>query len=244
MYDYGLGGTTNYRIDREISDKLWAAAPDLPALTHDGRRFLERVVRFMVEAGVDQIIDIGSGLPTANNVHQVAQAINPAVRVVYVDNDPTVHIHAQALLSGDERTRYVDSDARTPAQIINHPHTQRLIDFTRPVGLMYLYLLHYIADADDPYGSVRRVLDELASGSYLVISHVTQEGTDPHLHATFQKVFSGVIFRTKAEILRFFDGWDIITPPGMVNVSEWSATGDAPGEPRALRAWTAVAIKP
>ncbi|GHE32200.1 hypothetical protein GCM10017673_38780 [Streptosporangium violaceochromogenes] len=249
IYDYVLGGTDNYASDHAIADPILAQAPALRDLARDNRTFLKRVVTHLVrDLGLQQILDIGSGLPTQDNVHQVAQAIAPATRVVYVDNDATVHAQAAALITGNQYVGYADADLRNPARILDAPATQALIDFTRPIGLLFVSMLQFVPDDEDPLGVVRYILDEMPSGSYLAIAHVTDHGIDPAVHAKIEQMYAGVpdrfLFRSKAQITKFFDGWDIVDPPGVTLVGDWTVHGDPPGPPRPMNAWCALARKP
>ncbi|MFI6511866.1 SAM-dependent methyltransferase [Streptosporangium sp. NPDC050855] len=248
VYDYVLGGTDNFEVDRAVADPILAHAPELRDLAADNRRFLERVVRHVVgDHGVTQILDIGSGLPTANNVHQVAQAIDQRTRVVYVDNDPTVHVQAQALIVGDENTRYVNGDVRTPERILNAPATQELIDFGRPVAVLFVSILQFVHDSDDPYGVVQHILSEVPSGSYVAIAHVTDHEIDPVVHAKIEEMYANVpsrfYFRDRDAFSRFFSGWDVL-PPGITTVGDWTVDGAPPGERRPMNAWCGLARKP
>lgn len=250
IYDFVLGGKDNYEVDRAIAGPILEHAPELRDLALDNRRFLNQVVRHAVgNLGITQILDIGSGLPTANNVHQVARTANPKVKVVYVDNDPTVHVQAQALIVGDENTRYVDGDVRTPDQILTAKGTQELIDFTKPVLVMLVSILQFVRDSDDPYGAVQHILSEVPSGSYLAIAHVTAHDIDPSVHAKIEEMYAGVAnrfyFRGRDAFARFFDGCDIVDPPGITTVTKWAIdpADELSDETRPMNAWCALARK-
>lgn len=249
IYDYVLGGKDNFEVDRAIAGPILEQAPALRDLAVANRRFLERVVHYMVhECGIAQILDIGSGLPTADNVHQIAQRINPKARVVYVDNDPTVHVQAEALIVGDQFTRYVDGDVRTPERILGHPATRELIDFTRPVGVLFVSMLQFVHDSDDPYGVVARILDEMPSGSYVGMAHVTDHGIDPVVHKKIEEMYANVpnrfYFRSREQVTRFFSGWDIV-PPGVVHGNDWTVTADSVAAVRLpMNFWCGAARKP
>jgi len=209
-YDYILGGTDNYAIDRIMVDQVEAMLPGTKAGTRNNRRFLERVVRYLVQdCGIRQFIDIGSGLPTQQNVHHIAQAVAPDARIVYVDYDPVVIRHQKvAALAENANTAFILADARDVDAILDHADTRRLIDFGQPAALLYLAFLHFIPDEDDPWGMVRRLIGRLAPGSYLVISHATSD------EAEVRQAVTGFIgenskgnfgrVRTRPEVARFF----------------------------------------
>ncbi len=235
-YDYWLGGKDNFAADRESGDAVAAAWPTIRMSVIENRRFLQRAVRFLVDAGIRQFLDIGTGLPTANNTHQVAQSVAPESRIVYVDNDPLVLAHARALLTSAPEgvTAYLDADVRTPERILNAPELRATLDLDRPVGLLLLAIMHFISDADDPHGVVARLVAALPPGSYLV---VTQGTYDPLDAATIEALevanaASGSAAhwhpRSRAEFTRFFDGLELVEP-GVVSVSDWRPE---PGAPR------------
>ncbi|MGI8445716.1 MAG: SAM-dependent methyltransferase [Streptosporangiaceae bacterium] len=241
MYDYALGGTDNYPVDRQAVDAGEDRAPGGMAELRSNRRFLERVVRHLVgECGIRQFIDNGSGLPTQQNVHQVAQRLDPAVRVVYIDNDPVVlgHQKVSALLAADKSSAFLMEDARDVDRILSHPDTRRLIDFDEPVAVLYLSFMHFIPDADDPWGMARRLMDRVAPGSYLAISHFVAD--DPETRQELTDVFfqgTGGHFgrlRERAEVDAFFAGLEIVEP-GLVRVAGWRS--DIPAELQNLKAF-------
>ena len=173
MYDYWLGGHDNFAADRAAALKVSEAAPEAQLMAVENRKFLRRAVRYLAaEAGITQFLDIGTGLPTQGNVHQVAQDINPAARVVYVDNDPMVLAHSRALKTGGN-TVVIEADLRDPRAILDHPGTRKLIDFGQPLAVLLVAVLHFISDDDDPSATVAAIRDALQPGSYLVLSHVT-----------------------------------------------------------------------
>jgi hypothetical protein len=240
-YDYWLGGKDNFAADRESGDAIAAAFPSIRTSVLENRRFVHRAVAFLArEAGIRQFLDIGTGIPTSPNVHEVAQRIAPAARVAYVDNDPVVLAHARALLtsSTEGATAYVDADLRTPERILTDPSVLRTLDFAEPVALMLLAIVHFIPEEDNPYGIVARLLDALPSGSYLVMSHATSDDLAPELTADIAAGRHGPgRLRTRAEFTRFFDGLELI-PPGIVSVAEWRAENEP--QPRPSAADTAV----
>jgi hypothetical protein len=229
MYDYWLGGHDNFAADRIAALKLTEHAPDVPFLAKANRAFLGRAVRYLAgEAGIRQFLDLGTGLPTKGNVHQVAQAIAPAARVVYVDNDPMVLAHSRALNTG-EGTAVIRADLRDPDAILGHPDTRRLIDFSEPLAVLFVSVLHFV-DGDDAGAAVARYIGAAAPGSYLVLSHATSD-PDPAAGAAGMAVYAGTAnpstLRTQAEVLAFFDGLEILEP-GLVPVQQWRPDGPAP----------------
>lgn len=244
MYDYMLGGNVNHQVDRDVADQLLAVAPELQDLARTNRRFLIRAVRHLAtEAGIRQFLDIGSGLPTQENVHEAAQSSAPDARTVYVDNDASVLPQARQLIAGDGNTAYIQADARDPHHIRTHPDTVRLLDLTQPVAVLMVAVLHFIGDADDPYGIVRRIMDGLPSGSHLILAHVTQDGMEPKLAERMLPLAASLPvplrFRDRAQITRFFDGLDLIDPPGVTDITQWGAAG----ERFPLRSYCGVARK-
>ena len=230
VYDYWLGGKDNFAVDRIAAERVIAAYPDIVRSARGNRVFLGRAVRYLVrEAGVRQFLDIGTGLPAANNTHEVAQDAAPECRVVYVDNDPVVLSHAAALLASgpDGATAYVDADLRDPETIL--PAAAKVLDFSRPVAVMLVAILQHISDQDDPYGIVTRLLAEVPSGSYLVLSHPARDIEAAAMAEIADRmnelVAEKVAFRTRAEVLRFFDGLDLIDP-GVVPVPQWRPASD------------------
>jgi trans-aconitate methyltransferase len=233
VYDYWLGGKDNFAADREAAERVLAVTPGLRYRVRANRAFLARVVRYLAtDAGIRQFLDIGTGIPSANNTHEVAQAAAPDSRVVYVDNDPIVLTHAKALLaSGPEGvTQYVDGDIRKPGPILRE--AARTLDFTRPTALMLLGVLHLVQDSEDPGRLVAELMDALPSGSFLAVSH---PASDIHVAAQAEaqkryneRVSTPQTMRTRAEVTRFFDGLDLV-PPGVVYVHEWRPDpGDVP----------------
>ena len=226
IYDYLLGGKDNYEVDRAATKAILAFYPGMAFNAKANRAFLGRAVHFLAsEAGIRQFLDIGTGIPTAGNTHQVAQAVAPESHVVYVDYDPVVLSHARALLTSHEAgaTRYVDADLRDTDTVLRQ--ARQLLDFTKPVAITLLAILHAVPDADAPHAIVAKLLDAVPPGSYLALSHVasdlvdagTREGvtdiSDQMIHQDFS-------FRTRDEVTRFFEGTDLV-PPGVVRVEEW-----------------------
>jgi hypothetical protein len=236
MYDYYLGGKNHFAADRETAEKGLAAWQAGRTAARENRAFLGRAVRFLVaEAGVTQFLDIGTGLPTTNNVHEVAQEIEPSARVVYADNDPLVLAHARALLtsSPEGRTAYIHADLRDPGSILSDPAVGEVLDFGQPVALMLVAVLHFVPDEFEPARVLRTLTDALPSGSYLVASHITGEH-DPVGPATGAAAYRAAglpaQLRDGDEFARLaFSGLELV-PPGVVLVSEWrpDTTGPRP----------------
>jgi hypothetical protein len=227
MYDYFLGGKDNFAADRATAAKVLDSWATVRTAVRENRAFLGRAVRYLAtEAGIGQFLDIGTGLPSANNVHEVAQAVNPATRVVYADNDPIVLAHARALLaSGPEgATAYLDADVREPGKILSGQVTRATLDFTEPIALMLVAVLHFIPDEDDPRRIVRTLVDALPSGSYVVASHATAEHNPEGLSGAGRAYSEGGVrgaLRTSEEFADLvFSGLELVDP-GVVLVSEW-----------------------
>jgi O-methyltransferase involved in polyketide biosynthesis len=224
VYDYWLGGKDNFAVDREMGERLIAAIPGAVGSVRANRAFLKQAVRFAVGSGVKQFIDIGSGLPTAENTHEIALQTDPECRVVYVDNDPIVRVHGQALLARTGSTIVVQADLRHPEGILEHPEVVEMIDFDRPLGLLLLGVLHFLPD-EEVYAVADRLRRAVAPGSVLVVSHLTAD-SDPEGMARFVDVVtdspdSTQIFpRPRAEIERFFAGFEL-ADPGVVAVHRW-----------------------
>jgi SAM-dependent methyltransferase len=244
VYDYILGGKDNFAADREVADKMMAATPDTKTTIRANRAWLGRAVRFLAgEAGVDQFLDIGSGLPSKENVHEVAQSITPGARVAYVDNDPIVLVHARALLDTDKRTQVIDGDLRRPQQILDA--AARFLDFGKPVAIVLGAVMHFIEDDDHPYDIMRTLVDALAPGSYVALSHVENR---PHLAEAgshYQPFGGKLVFRGREQIAPFFDGLDLVEP-GLVRLDEWRPVETEPHFPYEGSVWNygAVGRKP
>jgi hypothetical protein len=225
IYDYWLGGSHNFAVDREAARRVTEAMPTAPAVARANRAFLFRAVRWLVSQGVRQFLDIGSGIPTVGNVHEVAQRVAADTRVVYVDIDPVAVAHGRRILAADDRATAIEGDLRRPAEILADPDLRGLLDLTRPVGLLLVSVLHFVPDADDPYGSVAVLRDALAPGSYLTLSHGAVEGFDPAALAVAEQVYRGTSgptggLRTRAQIAEFFGDF-VPVDPGLVWLSQW-----------------------
>jgi hypothetical protein len=249
VYDYLLGGTHNFLADQDVGRALAAVEPDVREIAQANRAFLGRAVRFLSAAGIRQFLDVGSGIPTEGNVHEVAQRADPGARVVYADIDPVVIAHSQAILTGNQNATVIDADAREPEKLLANGEVRRLIDFGQPVGLLLLLVLHFIADAEDPWQIVATLRDALAPGSYLVVCHGTIEGEPTKVRAA-EKVFNRssatpVHARSRAEILRFFDGFEL-ADPGLVRIPLWrpDSPADVPDDPSRFWGLVGVGRKP
>jgi hypothetical protein len=229
IYDYLLGGKDNYEVDQRAGDELAAAAPEVRVGLRANRAFLGRAVRHVVaEAGIRQILDIGTGLPTSPNVHEIAHAITPDVRVAYVDNDPIVKAHADALLSGDGATGIVLGDLRDPRAVVDHPDIRRIIDFDQPVALLLVAIVHFLTDADRPAEILATLRDALPSGSYLVLSHATGDFADrTAAQAVYNKATASLNLRSRAQVERYFDGFDLLEP-GLTQAPFWRPDSPPP----------------
>ena len=228
VYDYLLGGKDHFAADREAAEMSLKISPEILFSARANRQFLVRAVRFLRDAGIRQFLDIGTGLPTSPNTHEVAQDGYPDTRVVYVDNDPVVFLHAEALMADNDTTTVVRADMRDVDEIL--ATAGKHLDFTRPVALMFVASLHNIPDSDDPADIVARYLAALAPGSYLVISHVTDELVPERMHAiTAEYAQRGTVFvgRGKEAIARMFNGRQLVDP-GVTLVSYWRPASGQP----------------
>ncbi|GAA3301998.1 SAM-dependent methyltransferase [Dactylosporangium vinaceum] len=226
VYDFLLGGTDNFPADRAAAAEGLKVNPNAATAPRQNRAFMRRAVRWLAaEAGVRQYLDIGTGLPTSPNVHEVAQGVDPSARIVYVDNDPLVLTQARALLTSrpEGRTTYVDAGLHEADKILRSPTVRATLDFDRPIALLLFAILHFVDDDGDPYGVVRRLVDGLPTGSYVVLTHVTAD-YDPEAWARFVEVMrrQGMPsrLRSRAEFTRFFDGLDLVDP-GVVPILHW-----------------------
>ncbi|MFG2026642.1 SAM-dependent methyltransferase [Streptomyces sp. NPDC048825] len=226
IYDYYLGGSHNFDVDREAARKAMEFMPGLPKIMQANRAFLRRAVRFAADEGITQFLDIGSGIPTFGNVHEIAQSASPGARVLYVDNDPVAVAHSEAVLEGNKDADVVAADLRKPQEILASSQFQRLIDQNRPVALLLVAILHFVEDEDDPYEAVAQLRDALAPGSLLVVSHASYEGIPlPPERAegavdVYKNIRNPLIMRSRDEIARFFKGYDMVEP-GLVPMPEW-----------------------
>ncbi|HEY5016741.1 MAG TPA: SAM-dependent methyltransferase [Streptosporangiaceae bacterium] len=251
IYDYFLGGKNHFAADRETAEKILQSNPAIRIAARENRAFLGRSVRYLAaEAGIRQFLDIGTGLPTTNNVHEVAQAVAPASRVVYVDNDPLVLAHARALLNSapEGRTAYIHADLREPRKILDDPAIREVLDLSQPTALVMLATLHLITDDDKPAEIIAALLNALPIGSYFVASHITMEHAADAIAAgqsTMRGAGLSAQARNSDEFARLaFAGLELV-PPGVVLVSEWRPAGDGPRPaPAEVNCYGGVAKKP
>jgi hypothetical protein len=246
MYDYWLGGKDNFAVDRELAEIFLEQIPSLREMAMENRDFVRRATHTLAAEGVRQFLDIGTGIPTSPNLHETAQQISPEARVVYVDNDPVVLAHARALMGADDGTvAYVEADLREPDQILAVPDLTRVFDLQQPVALMLIAVLMLLGEDDDPYGTVTALRDALPSGSYLALTHPTQD-FDPEAMGvvTAAATQGGMTFcpRTRAEVERFFGDWELLEP-GLVPVRSWRPA-QPPDDPESAYYWAAIARKP
>jgi hypothetical protein len=226
IYDYYLGGSHNFEVDREAARKAMTFMPGLPKIMKANRAFMRRAVKFALDNGVGQFLDIGSGIPTYGNVHEVVQAAEPAARVLYVDHDPVAVAHSQAVLTGVDHTAVVNADLRKPGQILGSRELTGLLDLKRPVALLLVAVLHFLEDADDPFGAVAELRDALAPGSLLVVTHASYHGMPvPKEQAAgavgvYRNIRNPLVMRSREETARFFDGFEMVEP-GLVAMPDW-----------------------
>lgn len=250
IYDYYLGGTHNFPADREAAARMIAIFPQLPATTRVGRAFLRRSVRYIAERGVHQFLDLGSGIPTEGNVHEVVDAAVPDARVVYVDIDPVAVAESLAILEGSDRHLAMWGDLRNPRSILDSPEVRRILDFDQPIGLLLLGVLHFVPDDDVAYEAVSTLVSALAPGSYLAISHLTfdeqsfaRSDVDSGKDVYRQQTTTPVGERTRAQFERFFDGLELVDP-GVTWPPLWHPAPDDPTEfrddPRGSAAYVGV----
>jgi hypothetical protein len=247
VYDYWLGGKDNFAADRAAGDQAIQAFPNIPLSARANRAYQARVVRFLAgEAGIRQFLDIGTGIPTANHTHEVAQSVAPECRVVYVDNDPVVLLHARALLASHPAgaTDYVDADLRDPQKILDG--AGQLLDFRRPVAVMLMAILQHIDDEHDPYAIVATLMDAVPAGSYLALSHpasdIDAEAMAKMANVLNQMMAEKVTFRNRDAVAGFFGGLELVDP-GLVQASKWRPSSEMEAaSPAAL--WAGVARKP
>jgi len=224
MYDYFLGGFHNFAIDRATAERVRAIYPDVARVMAVNRAFLRRAVRFLLAQGIDQFLDLGAGIATVGSVHEIVQGINPDAHVVYVDSDPVAVEHTRALLGDTFTVTVVEADARDVPGILTHPDVHRLLDFSRPVGVLIIALLHFIVDDDEAYGLVRALRDALAPGSYLAIAHATTDDVPEEAARQLAQLYSGTTNpgrgRSRNEIKAFFAGLTLVEP-GVVLAPLW-----------------------
>jgi S-adenosyl methyltransferase len=236
LYDYYLGGKDNFTADREAAEKIRAVFPALSDAAWANRGFHGRAAAWMARHGIRQFVDIGAGLPTMDNTHQVVQRISPCARVVYADNDRQAVCHARALLVGSLGTTAIDADVRDPGALLGNGELRELVDFTQPAGVLITAVLHFVADAGDPWTLVTRLMEPFAPGSYLALSHVTADGIPPAAvqagTEVYEQATQAIYPRTRAQVERFFAGLDLLpphrhSPPAVTYVGEWGCEDPA-----------------
>jgi hypothetical protein len=230
MYDYMLGGGHNFAVDREMIDRVLALSPMAGQWALLNRSFLRRAVLTLVECGIRQFLDIGSGIPTVGNVHEIAQQADPQSRVVYVDHDPVAVAHSELVLQGNDRATAILADMRDPDSILEHPKTRQMLDFDAPIGLLMVTVFHYVGDADGPLELLARYRDALVPGSYLALSHACTELNSAEVAKMVELGKHNTPFypRTRAEIAALFTGFRLLEP-GLVTTATWRAHGAGDG---------------
>jgi len=249
IYDYLLGGYHNFEMDRLVAEKYMAALPDVRPGAQANRAFLRRVVHFCLEQGIDQFLDLGSGIPTAGNVHEIAQQTNPAARVVYVDIDPVAVAHSLAILRDNPHAAAIQADVAQPEQVLDHAEVKRLLDFRRPAAILFAAVLHFVMDDSQAYRTVRVFRDALTCGSYIAITHFTFDDAPPDTIERYEKVMANPSVskaRTHAETAQFFDGLELVSP-GLVHFPLWRPEGPDDvllGQPGRVLGWGGVGRRP
>jgi S-adenosyl methyltransferase len=250
IYDYFLGGYHNFEVDRQAADRLAQTNPDVRSASWVNRAFLRRCVRFLVKQGIEQFLDIGSGIPTVGNVHEIAQAALPSAHVVYVDIDPVAVAHSQAMLRDNASVAAIRADARQPDQILDHVEVRRLLDWSKPAAVLFVAVLHLLPDDDQAYRAVVTLRDAMAVGSYVAVSHPSCEDASPTLLQQINTLTpvssSRYQYRTLAKIGRFFDGLDLVEP-GLVRTPLWRPESPQDllvDEPKRAFCFAGVGLKP
>jgi hypothetical protein len=248
MYDYWLGGKDNFAVDRAVGEAMIQAIPGLRYMAGENRKFVHRAARdLVVKEGIRQFLDIGTGIPTRPNLHEIAQRIAPETRVVYVDNDPIVLVHARALMisTPEGLSEYISADLRDPQSILTDPVLNQTFEPDKPVGLTLIAILMLLSDEDDPWGKVAELRDALPSGSCIAITHPTADFNPDEVNAAVETATGAgmtLVARTRAEVERFFGDWELLEP-GLVPVSAWRPD-DPAVDPEAAYYWAGVARKP
>ena len=247
MYDYYLGGMHNFAVDRQMADAGAAIWPDLPLIMRANRAFLRRAVRHLCAAGIDQFLDIGSGIPTAGNVHEIAQAVNPQARVAYVDIDPVAVAHSRAILAGNPHATVTQADLRDVDRLLANPDITTLLDFDRPIAVLVVAVLHFLPDSANPAGVLARLHDAVAPDSYLAVSHFSNEGPAEQVEqllAMSRRTPTPLTLRSKTDVSRLLEGWDLIDP-GIVYLPLWRPDdpADIDAHPERFNDFAAVAHK-
>jgi hypothetical protein len=245
VYDAHLGGSHNFHVDREVADEAARLMPTLPAVLRSNRSFLRRAVRFLVQQGITQFLDLGSGIPTVGNVHEIAQAEDPRCRIVYVDSDLVAVAHSQALLRDNERATSIRADLRDPEDVLTRPETTGLLDLNQPVAVLLIAVLHFVSDEDDPWRIVSGYCDRMASGSHLAISHATKDPERSTRQAAdrYSQRIGGFWLRSPEEISTLFAGLPLLEP-GLVFMDDWRPDADPLPEMTLVHGRAGVARKP
>jgi hypothetical protein len=248
VYDYVLGGAHNFAVDRQVAEQLLAVDPNTSLQAQANRAFLRRAVEFLVDAGVRQFLDIGSGVPTVGHVHEIAQAKAAESRIVFVDIDPVAVAHSRLILDGDDRTAVLQEDVRRPERLLQSPEVRGLLDFEQPVAVLLVALLHYVSDADRPADIVAQLMAPLASGSYLAVAHATEDGPVDmaKMREIGRRAGVEVTWRSRQEVHGLFAGLDLVEP-GVVWVSQWRPESDIDvhaDQPELSANYAGVARKP
>jgi O-methyltransferase involved in polyketide biosynthesis len=228
IYDYLLGGFHNFDVDRAAAQQITEVLPEMPLFMRANRAFLRRVVRYLTDQGIDQFLDLGSGIPTVGNVHEIAQQANPSARVVYVDNEPVAVTHSRTILQDNSKATVIQADLRQPDVVFGHPETRRLLDLSKPIAVLFLSVLLFVTDDEEAYRVVHSVRDALVPGSYIAISHPTPDETPPEQAEKAEKLYAAigtpVRVRSYNEVERFFEGLEMLEP-GLVYVPLWRPEG-------------------
>jgi hypothetical protein len=251
VWDYFLGGSHNFEVDRQVAEQAIAFKPDMPDLARQVRMFLHRAVRTAAAAGIEQYMDIGAGVPTMGPVHETARETVPDARVVYVDHDPVAVAHGEAMLADDPNAAFIQADARSPQAILDHPVVRELIDFDRPVGVLLCSLLHFVSDADDPAALVATLRDAMAPGSFLILQHASHDSQPDDTIKMLQMWNANspepMYWRTHDDIENLFDGFTILEP-GVVPLPLWRPDAEererAAQNPERYASYAAVGTKP
>jgi hypothetical protein len=245
VYDYWLGGTHNFLADQDVARAIMAVVPVAREAARDNRAFLRRAVRFLAASGISQFLDIGSGIPTEGNVHEIAEQASPGARVVYADNDEVAVAHSRAILTGKSDAAVIEADLREPQTILASETVRELIDFSQPTGLLVNMVLHFVDDAENPWQTVATLRDALSPGSYLVLGHLTDENRPTVAHAAEdvynRSVTTNIHLRSRPDILRFFDGFDLVDP-GLVYIPHWRPDTPAQVPEDPSKSWALVGV--
>ncbi|HEY7593723.1 MAG TPA: SAM-dependent methyltransferase [Actinophytocola sp.] len=244
-YDYVLGGNHNFQVDRDFIEQVMHRQPEARRFAIMNRAFMRRAVLFMVERGIRQFLDLGSGIPTVGNVHEIAQEADPTARVVYVDNEHVAVAHSQLILEHNENATMVQADITRPRLVLNDPETRRLLDFDQPIGLLAITIGHYVLADQDPVGVFASYRDALAPGSYLALTHLTadfDEAKGSELTELMEQTQNSIIMRTREQVLELFGDFEFVEP-GLVTTAQWRPEGEAPDPSLNDGLWAGVARK-